>query len=78
MGVNTTMTELVQLSYPVPDKEKVDGAEKEKSYEDLQRLLQGIAFPYEDHEGKSPSNQEIPQRCKTCKRVDCVGVCEII
>lgn len=88
MSENTPMAELVQLSYPEESKPTVhEENDKETCYKDLQRLMQGISFPHDQPDGIDEDRfkeflvvtpVEIPNRCKNCKRVDCVGVCEYI
>lgn len=66
-----SMTELAKLTYSsvVP---KGSGADSDNG--DVERLMNGVAFPCDQGARISPTKQ----RCKKCKKLDCVGVCEFV
>lgn len=73
-----TMTELAKLSYSVPKESTGTTPDGQCDGDgDLMRLMSGIAFPY-DHAIEEGVKQSPKQRCKKCKTMDCVGVCEFL
>lgn len=81
---SSTIPELAKLTYSVPIR---NGDEEPDDHKDLARLMDGIAFVYDNQtihphysEVGDPPKLRTPQaeRCKNCRNPECKGVCEYI
>lgn len=69
-----SMTELAKLTY----SSVVPKGSGESDNGDVERLMNGVAFPCDLEDVQGPRISPTKQRCKKCKKLDCVGVCEFV
>lgn len=71
-----SMTELAKLTYSSVVVPKGSGADSDNG--DVERLMNGVAFPCDLEDAPGARISPTKQRCKKCKKLDCVGVCEFV